>query len=48
VQIGRAASRLGLKSVTIGKKRGKEIPGLLLKAFKAGHYLSTCRNRRTA
>ncbi len=46
VQIGKAASRLGLKSVTIGKKRGKEISGHLLKAFKAGHYPSTCRNRR--
>ena len=48
VQIGRAATRLGLKSVTIGKKRGKEISGHLLKAFKAGHYLSICRNRRTS
>ncbi|MDL2259683.1 hypothetical protein LJB99_02240 [Deltaproteobacteria bacterium OttesenSCG-928-K17] len=48
VQIGRAATRLDLKSVTIGKKRGREIPSLLLKAFKAVHYSSTCRNRRTS
>ena len=45
-QIGKAATRLGLKSVTMGKKRGKEIPNHLLKAFKAGHFLSTCRQRR--
>ena len=46
VQIGKAASRLGIKPVTIGKKRGKEISAHLIKAFKAGHYLSTCRNRK--
>jgi len=46
IQIGKAASRLGIKPVTIGKKRGKEISSHLLKAFKAGHHLSTCQNRR--
>jgi len=42
-QIGKAAARLGIKSVTIGKKRGKEYPRLLVKAFQAGNFLSTCR-----
>jgi hypothetical protein len=45
-QIGKAASRLGIKPVTIGKKRGKEFSSHLLKAFKAGYFPSTCRNRR--
>lgn len=42
-QIGKAAARLGIRSVTIGKKRGKEYPRLLVKAFQAGNFLSTCR-----
>ncbi len=44
-QIGKAAARLGIKSVTIGKKRGKEYPRQLVKAFQAGDFLSTCRQR---
>ena len=44
-QIGKAAARLGIRSVTIGKKRGKEYPRLLVKAFQAGEFLSTCRQR---
>ena len=46
--IGKAASRLGIKPVNIGKKRGKEISGNLLKAFRAGHQVSKCRQRRTS
>jgi len=46
-QIGKAASRLGIKPVTIGKKRGKEFSAHLLKALKAGYLPSTCRQRRT-
>jgi len=44
-QIGKAAARLGIKSVSIGKKRGKEYPRQLVKAFQAGDFLSTCRQR---
>ncbi|MDL2259447.1 DUF3987 domain-containing protein [Deltaproteobacteria bacterium OttesenSCG-928-K17] len=46
--IGKAASRLGIKPVNIGKKRGKEISGNLLKAFRDGHQVSACRQRRTS
>ncbi len=44
-QIGKAAARLGIKPVVIGRKRGKEFPRLLVKAFQAGNFLSTCRQR---
>jgi len=44
-QIGKVAARLGIKSVTIGKKRGKEYPRQLIKTLKAGDFLSTCRQR---
>jgi hypothetical protein len=38
-QIGRAANRLGIKSITIGKKRGKEFGPDLLEKFRAAFYL---------
>jgi hypothetical protein len=38
-QIGRAANRLGIKSITIGKKRGKEFSPDLLEKFRASFYL---------
>lgn len=38
-QIGRAANRLGIKSITIGKKRGKEFSLEILERFRASFYL---------
>jgi len=38
-QIGLAANRLGIKSITIGKKRGKEFSLDLLERFRASFYL---------
>lgn len=43
-QIGKASARLGLKPILIGKQRGKEISRELLKEFKLGFYLSSCRS----
>ena len=47
-RIGIAASRLGINTVKIGKKRGKELSSHLLKAFKARCKVSTCRKCRTS
>ena len=38
-QIGRAASRLGARSVKIGRQRGREFPKVLLEKFRLGLYL---------
>lgn len=38
-QIGRSANRLGVKSITIGKKRGKEFSPELIEKFRAAFFL---------
>lgn len=43
-QIGKAASRLGLKPVLLGRKRGKALSPHLLKSLKSRFLPSTCRH----
>ncbi len=41
-QIGKAAARLGVKAVWLGKRRGKEFSQELLKQLKLDFYLLSC------